>query len=55
MARVESVLNKCHLSKRMIDTTNEVAEDRIDYTEATAILKEMQNDSMKWLEEVLND
>ncbi len=55
MARVESVLNNCHLTNRMIDSADEVAKERIDYSEVTSILKEMRNDSMKWLDGVLKE
>lgn len=55
MARVESVLSKCNLADRMIDSPDEVTKESIDYTEAIAILKEMQKDSMRWLDGVLNE
>jgi len=55
MARVESILSKCNLPNRMIDTADEVTQENIDYTEVAAILKKMRNDSMKWLDGVLKE
>lgn len=55
MARVETILNKCHLTNRMIDSADEVTKERIDYSGVTVILKEMQYDSMRWLDGVLKE
>lgn len=54
MARVESVLAKCNLTNRMIDSPEEVTKDHIDYSKVNAFLDEMKNDSLKWLFEAIN-
>ena len=55
MARVESILSKCSLTNRIIDSPDQVTKDHIDYSNVTPILNEMKKDSLDWLDRVLNE
>ena len=49
MARVESILSKCSLLDRIVDSPDEVSVSHIDYSSVNPVLDNLREGSMTWL------